>query len=65
MESRLVEHTYLVGDTLTMADISWFTRVDTFGALRMTLAPERYPNILRWYERVGQRPAVAASSGGL
>ena len=61
LEDRLAGRQHLVGERFTMADAGWFTRVDSLPALRVTLPPERYPNIQHWCGRVAERPSVVAS----
>ena len=50
-----------VGEQLSLADLAWYTRIDTFDATGIALAPERHPNILRWYRALDVRPALASS----
>ena len=61
MESKLAGRTYLVGDSCTMADIAWFTRIDLLPRLGVPLAPARYPKIGRWFEIVGKRRSTVES----
>lgn len=59
MEEHLRGREYLVGDEFTMADVAWYTRIDTFAVLRIPVAPDRHPHVSRWYGTVGRRPSVA------
>jgi len=61
LERRLQGRTYLVGERFTMADAGWYTRLDLCPALGIPLPARRYPNLLDWMARVGERPAAAAS----
>jgi glutathione S-transferase len=59
---RLRERDYLVGDTLTMADLAWFTRLDMLPRLGVEL-----PDVLaRWVANIARRPATVepGSAGG-
>ncbi len=61
IERRLAESAYLVGDTFGMADLGWFTRIETFPALGLEIEGPRFPGILRWLEAIRRRPAVEAN----
>ena len=61
IERRLAESAYLVGDTFGMADLGWFTRIETFPALGLEIEGQRFPGILRWLEAIRRRPAVEAN----
>jgi glutathione S-transferase len=50
-----------VGEALSLADLAWYTRIDTFDAIGIALAPERHPNVLRWHRSLAERPALARS----
>ena len=54
MDRVLSDSDYLVGDTYTIADISWAPSITTLLGGNFDLAP--YPNVLRWYESVYKRP---------
>lgn len=62
LESRLAGRQYLVGDTCTMADLAWFTRVDLLPRLGVELPPARYPNLRRWFETIAARPSTREPS---
>jgi len=54
MEQKLSNSDWIVGNTYTLADISWGPTYTT-----MTIGGfdfDRYPNIKAWYERVSARP---------
>lgn len=55
MNNRLGEHDYLAGD-YSIADIASYGW--TRSAERMFESLEDWPNVKRWYEQVGARPAV-------
>ena len=58
MDGELAKREYLAGDDYTIADIATFPwlgsvlRIPTLGSL------QPWPNVLRWYETIGARPAV-------
>ena len=58
LERRLAGRTYLVGERFTMADCAWYTRLDLCPALGIPLPARRYPNLLEWQARIGERPAA-------
>lgn len=55
MEKRLADRAYLAED-YSIADIASFPWVRTWRSLGQDL--EKFPNLGRWLERIGQRPAV-------
>lgn len=58
LDKRLKTHTYLAGDTYTIADIAtwpWIARYEWQG-----VEFNDYPNALRWYREIAARPAVQA-----
>ena len=59
LERRLAKAEWLVGDAFTMADLAWFTRCEMLPAIGVELERERYVSVVRWFERVAARPAVA------
>jgi glutathione S-transferase len=61
IEQRLEESAYLVGDSFGMADLGWFTRIETFPALGLDLEGQRFPGIGRWLDAIRRRPAVEAN----
>jgi glutathione S-transferase len=60
MDEQLRGREYLVGDQLTMADVAWYTRIDSFAVLQIPLTPDRHPNVSRWYGTVARRPSIAS-----
>ena len=58
LDERLKNHTYLAGDTYTVADIAtwpWIARYEWQG-----VEFSAYPNALRWYREIAALPAVQA-----
>jgi len=51
---------YLVGDGLTLADISVASPFANFRHLELSLDPERYPRTIAYVERILARPSFAA-----
>ena len=60
VERGLERRDFLVGDALTMADVAWYTRIDLLPTHGIALDPARYPNVLRWFASLAERPSVAA-----
>ncbi|CAG8542602.1 10076_t:CDS:2 [Paraglomus brasilianum] len=56
LESRLQDREFLVGDSLTLADIINFTWVYTAPSINLNL--DEYPNVKNWIARIEARPAV-------
>ena len=61
IERRLAVSAYLVGDSFGMADLGWFTRIETFPALGLEVEGQRFPGVVRWLEAIRRRPAVEAN----
>jgi len=62
LDSHLADHTYLVGDAYTIADMAvwpWYGGVlnGAYGA-QMFLSVADYPNLARWSDLIAARPAV-------
>ena len=55
LDARLADHEYLV-DEYTIADIATYPWVSRYDWQEISL--EDFPNVKRWYEILGQRPAV-------
>jgi glutathione S-transferase len=55
MEEILSRKEWLVGEAYSLADMSWAPTVTTL--TRAGFPFERFPNLLVWYERIGQRDA--------
>jgi alanyl-tRNA synthetase len=67
MEHRLKEGTYLVGQSLTLADVVLFVDAAVF-FLYMLKAKERktkYPCLSRWFGMLSQQPVLSACVGHL
>jgi glutathione S-transferase len=61
IERRLAHGAYLVGDAFSMADLGWFTRIETLPTLGVEVERKRFPGIARWLEVIRRRPAVEAN----
>jgi glutathione S-transferase len=59
MDAHLAGRSHLVGETCTMADVAWFTRVDLLPRLGVLLDAARYPHIRRWLNAIAARPSVS------
>ncbi len=57
MNGRLEKNDFLSGSDYTIADIATYPWVARHEWHRVDLAA--YPNVKRWYDRIGARPAVA------
>ncbi|MBI3708568.1 MAG: glutathione S-transferase N-terminal domain-containing protein [Proteobacteria bacterium] len=57
MNQRLGEAKYLAGDDYTIADIATYPWVARHEWHQVNLA--EFPNVKRWYDAIGARPAVA------
>lgn len=60
LDARLAQHDYVVGNTLTLADVVFGPHVHRWFALDIPGKVE-LPNLLRWYERLGRNKAYAAN----
>ena len=56
MNKRLGESHYLAGDTYSIADIATYPWVSRFDFHKTNL--EDHPNVKRWFDELGARPAV-------
>ena len=56
MNKRLDEVTYLAGDIYTIADIATYPWVARFPRHQVDL--DDYPSVKRWFDLIGERPAV-------
>lgn len=56
MERRLAKTTWLAGEMYTIADIAAYPWTRTYE--RQGVAIEDYPNVMRWRQAMGDRPAV-------
>lgn len=63
LDKHLAQNEYMVGDQYTIADMAiwpWYgglIKGTTYGAAEF-LQAEQYKNVVRWIDRIGQRPAV-------
>lgn len=55
MESILSENQWLVGDTYTLADISWSPTITTLMSGDYDF--DAFPKLMTWYERISKRPS--------
>lgn len=61
MDQQLLQHAYLSGDDYTIADIAcyaWTVSATTLMKEVLAESLKNKPNIIRWLEKVGSRPAV-------
>lgn len=56
LERRLAESPYLAGDEYSLADIATWPWVRATRAIELDL--EAYPAVRKWFETIGERPAV-------
>lgn len=56
LDRRLAESEYLGGDAYSIADIAFWPHCGTIE--RFSAGLDAYPNIKRWFDLVGERPAV-------
>jgi len=61
VEAGLMGKQYLVAEQFTQADISVFPRVVMFSYLGLEITQDRYPNVLKWINRLEKRPSFEAS----
>jgi len=61
LNATLAGSDYLAGDSFTMADAAWFTRIDLFPQLRISLERMRHAHVIRWMEQLRRRPSVKQS----
>jgi glutathione S-transferase len=57
LERHLAGRDYLVGDTCTMADLAWFTRIDMLPRLGVPVPPR----LTRWAATIAARPSARDS----
>lgn len=59
MNQHLTTNTYLAGEEYTIADVAtwpWLAGYQNF--YKQTIDKDMYPNVMRWYHEIDQRPAV-------
>lgn len=61
LERALDRKAFLVGGSFSIADVSVLPRVAMYPLVQLAIAPDRHPNVTRWLQEVGQRPAFAQS----
>lgn len=59
MEQQLSQHEYLAGDRFSVADITALCTLEFARAVHLRVDDE-YPSILRWHERMKQRPSYGS-----
>jgi len=59
-DEQLADHTYLAGESFSVADITLAVALDFARMVKVVEVPE-LPNISRWYELVNARPSLSAS----
>lgn len=59
METILSENHWLVGDTYTLADISWSPTITTLMSGNYDFSA--FPNLMAWYDRICERPSFQTS----
>ncbi|MBV1883914.1 MAG: glutathione S-transferase [Pseudomonadales bacterium] len=59
-DSRLADNEYVAGDAYSMADITAFVVCDFAKWIKSSI-PEDCANLLAWYDKISQRPAVLAN----
>ena len=59
MEGILAADQWLVGDTYTLADISWSPTITTLMSGEYDFTS--FPNLMAWYDRISQRPSFQKS----
>ena len=57
VEGRLREAGYLVGSSLSVADMTWFSRLEMYPALGLPIDAGCFPAIDDWLRRLRQLPA--------
>lgn len=55
LDERLAESDWILGDTLTLADIAWMPNIHRMDLMGWPF--DRYTNLLGWFERVKARPS--------
>lgn len=60
LEEELGQRPYLAGQRFTVADITALCAIDFGKVSNIRLSPETHPNLVAWYQRVGERPSAKA-----
>jgi len=58
LDGQLAKHAFVAGDEYTIADVACWPWILSYAWAGLSL--EAYPALGRWYETVGERPAVRA-----
>ena len=61
LESMIPDSGYLVGDRLTLADISVASPFANFGHMNLAIDPARYPRTISYTQAILSRPSFAAN----
>ncbi|GHA18764.1 glutathione S-transferase family protein [Oceanisphaera arctica] len=59
LDTHLENRQYMVGDSYSIADISVWGWIDKAAFILGEDVPQAYPNLMRWFDSVNNRPAVA------
>ena len=65
IETKLADSTYLVGDSMTLADIVLFVDLSVYFLymLKQKDRTKKYPCLSRWFHTMAQQPAIVESVG--
>lgn len=61
LDKHLADHEYMVGDEISIADFAiwpWILCTFKFYGAEKFLEVDSYKNLNRWYNQIGERPAV-------
>jgi len=61
LERTLAGREFLVGDGVTIADVSVLPRVAMYPLVQVSIDAARYPGVTRWLGRCGSRPSFRRS----
>ena len=61
LEAQLQDRPYIAGYALSLADITLFPFLDFGRAVGQPIDPALTPKLAAWFDRIAERPAVAAS----
>jgi glutathione S-transferase len=60
LEQQLATNEFVAGAAFSVADITAVVTVDFARAVKVRPDEQRHPHLLRWRERMGERPSMAA-----
>ncbi|MCX2801869.1 Glutathione S-transferase [Microbulbifer thermotolerans] len=60
LDHHLADNQYLVGDYLSVADLSMLCILDFGKVVQLRPAPEKYPHLARWHGQLSARPSAKA-----